>query len=251
MRPVQCKTSVSAVFVAGARMERDCIRLYAQMHPEIHTAAVLSGGQELLTQLRSGLNPQVLVIDVLLADMGILSLLEQIRSLHLDPEPVLLLTVPVPERTAARRAVQAFGNCQVMLKPYRMRELFDQVYLLGAGADQYRLYRARRLCREYLQKMQADPSMVGCDYLEQMLLYALAAERPVTLATLYHLTAQENNTQEASVTAAVLRLSRKMHQQATPLYRDLCRRCGLPEEAVLPNGKLFKALLELLRREII
>lgn len=133
MRPVQCKTSVSAVFVAGARMERDCIRLYAQMHPEIHTAAVLSGGQELLTQLRSGLNPQVLVIDVLLADMGILSLLEQIRSLHLDPEPVLLLTVPVPERTAARRAVQAFGNCQVMLKPYRMRELFDQVYLLGAG----------------------------------------------------------------------------------------------------------------------
>ena len=145
MRPVQCKTSVSAVFVAGARMERDCIRLYAQMHPEIHTAAVLSGGQELLTQLRSWLNPQVLGIDVLLADMGILSLLEQIRSLHLDPEPVLLLTVPVPERTAARRAVQAFGNCQVMLKPYRMRELFDQVYLLGAGADQYRLYCARRL----------------------------------------------------------------------------------------------------------
>lgn len=251
MRPVQCNTSVVTAFVAGTRMERDCIRLYTQTHPEIHTAAVLSSGEELLAQLRSGLNPQVLVIDVLLADIGILSLLEQIRGLHLDPDPVLLLTVPVPEQTAARRAMQAFGNCQLMLKPYRMRELFDQIYLLGAGADQYRLYRARRLCRDYLQKMHADPSMVGCDYLEQMLLYALAAEHPVTLATLYQLTAQENDTQETSVTAAVMRLSRKMRQQATPMYRDLCWRCGLPEEAVLPNGKLFKALLELLRQEML
>ena len=45
--------------------------------------------------------------------------------------------------------------------------------------------------------------------------------------------------------------SRKMWQQGTPLYRQLCLRCGLPEEAVLPNGKLLKGLLELLKQEIV
>ena len=130
-----------------------------------------------------------------------------------------------------------------------MRDLFDQIYLLGAGADQYRLYRARNCCRRYLQRMHADPALSGCDYLEEMLVCALTAERPLPLVTLYQFVAQEFDTQEGSVAAAVARLSHKMQRQATPLYRDLCRRCGLEDEAVLPNGKLVRVLLELLRQE--
>lgn len=251
MLPLTQKKTVTAAFVTEARMERDCIRLYAQTHPEVCAAAVLSGGRELLRQLRCGLAPEVLVLDVLLTDMGILSLLESIHMLHLEPEPAILLTVPVPEQTAARRAMQSFSDCQVILKPYRLKDLFDQVYLLGAGADQYRLYRARGFCRRCLQQMHADPAMSGCDYLEQMLLYAYTADRPYATASLYQMVALDNNTQDASVAAAVMRLSRKMWQQKTPLYRQLCRRCGLPEDAVLPNGKLLKGMLELLRQEIV
>ena len=180
MQALTQKKTVVAVFVTEARMERDCIRLYARTHPEVRAAAVLSGGQELLQHLRCGLTPQVLVLDVLLTDMGILTLMEEIHGLHLDPEPTILLTVPVPEQTAARRAMQIFGDCQILLKPYRLKELFDQVYLLGAGADQYRLYRARGFCRRCLQQMRADPAMSGCDYLEQMVLYAFTAERALS-----------------------------------------------------------------------
>lgn len=251
MQPLPQKKTVVAAFVTETRMERDCIRLYAQTHSEVRAAAVLSGGRELLQQLRSGLTPQVLVLDVLLADMGILSLIESIHELHLEPEPVILLTAPVPEQTAARRAMQIFGDCQILLKPYRLKELFDQIYLLGAGVDQYRLYRAHGFCRRCLQKMHADPAMSGCDYLEQMLLYAYMAEQTCSAATLYQMVAQENDTQDASVAAAITRLSRKMWQQATPLYRQLCLRCGMPEDAVLPNGKLLKGMLELLRQEIV
>lgn len=251
MQPLAQKKTVVAAFVTEVRMERDCIRLYAQTHPEVRAAAVLPGGRELLRQLRCGLTPQVLVLDVLLSDMGILSLIEAVHELHLEPEPVILLTAPVPEQTAARRAMQIFGDCQILLKPYRLKELFDQVYLLGAGADQYRLYRARSFCRRCLQKMHADPAMSGCDYLEQMLLYAYTAEQTCPAAMLYQIVAQENDTQDTSVAAAVSRLSRKMWQQATPLYRQLCLRCGMPEDAVLPNGKLLKGMLELLRQEIV
>lgn len=251
MQPLTQKKTVVAAFVTEARMERDCIRLYAQTHPEICAAAVLPGGRELLHDLRCGLTPQVLVLDVLVTDMGILSLMEEIHALHLQPEPVILLTVPVPEQTAARRAMQIFGDCQILLKPYRLKELFDQVYLLGAGVDQYRLYRARGFCRRCLQQMHADPSMSGCDYLEQMLLYAFTADRTYSAAALYQMVAQDNNTQDTSIAAAVMRLSRKMWQQGTPLYRQLCLRCGLPEDAALPNGKLLKGMLELLRQEIV
>ena len=239
---------VVAVFVSGIRMEWECMRLYAQTHGEIHAAAILRSGRELLEQLRRGLHPQVIVLDGML-EGGVHSLMEEIRALHLDPEPALLLTAPAPGRTSAHPALQALGNCQILLKPYRMRDLFDQIYLLGAGADQYRLYRARNCCRRYLQRMHADPALSGCDYLEEMLVCALTAERPLPLVTLYQFVAQEFDTQEGSVAAAVARLSHKMQRQATPLYRDLCRRCGLEDEAVLPNGKLVRVLLELLRQE--
>ncbi len=240
---------VVAVFASAARLERDCIRLYAQTHPEICAAAVVPDAAQLLQLLRRGLHPQVLVIDAMLG--GFFSLVEEVRALHLDPEPAVLLLAPLPDRTAARRAIQELGNCELLLKPCHMKDLFDQVYFMGVGADQFRLYRIRRCYRRYLQQMQADPAMSGCDYLEQMLLYAMTSERPLSLAALYQLTAQDNDTQEGSIAAAIGRLSRKMQRQGTPVYRDLCRRCGLPETAVLSNGKLLKTMLELLRQEIV
>lgn len=246
-----CNTPVVAAFASSARMERDCIRLYASTHPEVRAAAVLSGGQTLLHELRCGLNPHVLVLDVLLPDIGILSLLDQIRALHLEPEPQILLSVPVPEQGAARNAVRVFGNCQMIFRPFRMQDLFDQIYLLGAGSDEYRLYRTRRSCRRFFREMRADPAMSGCDYLEQMLLYALASERTLSLAELYRLVAQENETQESNVAAAIVRLSQKMQQQGTELYRELCSRCGLQPDAVLSNGKLLKTLLERLQQEML
>lgn len=249
-RMQQTKNSafVVAAFVSGTRLQRECIRLYAETHTEIHAAAILRSGEELLEQLRRGLNPQVIVLDNVPVG-GLPGLVEQIRRLPLDPEPVLLVTVPMLERSPLPPALQGLDDCQILAKPYRMGELFDQIYLLGAGTDQYRLYRARNSCRHYLQEMKADPSMSGCDYLEQMALYALTAERALPISALYQLVAQANDTQEGNVAAAVMRLSRKMQQQGTPLYRDLCRRCGLPETAALPNGKLVKALLELIRNK--
>ena len=71
----------------------------------------------------------------------------------------------------------------------------------------------------------------------------------MTVAALYQLVARDNNTQEGSVAAAVVRLSQKMHRQNTGFYRQLCVRCGLPEDAVLPNGKLLKGMWELLRQK--
>ena len=71
MQALTQKKTVVAVFVTEARMERDCIRLYARTHPEVRAAAVLSGGQELLQHLRCGLTPQVLVLDVLLTEKSL------------------------------------------------------------------------------------------------------------------------------------------------------------------------------------
>ena len=116
--------------------------------------------------LRGGLCPQVLVLDVLLNDMGILSLLEEIRVPAPDPRPVLLLSVPVPGTDGARRAIAGVGDCEVILKPYSLKELFDQIYLLGAGAEQYHLYRIRGCCRRICKRCMRTLPMSGCEYLE-------------------------------------------------------------------------------------
>ena len=81
MQPTFSKTAVVAVFVSSARMERECIRLYAQTHPEVRMAAILPSGSILLEQLRRGLNPQVIVLDALLEEGGVLQLVDAIRAM--------------------------------------------------------------------------------------------------------------------------------------------------------------------------
>ena len=59
--------------------------------------------------------------------------------------------------------------------------------------------------------------------------------------------AKDQPVDERAITAAVGRLSRAMQKRGTLLYQQLCVRFGLPQDAVLSNGKLLKGMLEYIR----
>ena len=59
--------------------------------------------------------------------------------------------------------------------------------------------------------------------------------------------AKDQPVDERAITAAIGRLSRAMQKQGTSLYQQLCVRFGLPQDAVLSNGKLLKGMLEYIR----
>lgn len=240
-------TPVATLFAAQSHLDRSSITLFAQTHPEVRAVAVVSTGREVLHLLQNGLNPQVIVLDMQLRDPGIQTLICEIRAMHLVPNPRLLLSAPSPEQPSAEDALLTFRGQEVILRPYEMRTLFERVYLLGAGDEAAQLYRVRNHCRRMLRDMQANPVLSGCAYLERMILFAWADERDLPIGILYQLAAKDQPVDERAITAAVGRLSRAMQKQATVLYRSLCTRFGLPQDAVLSNGKLVKGMLEYIR----
>ena len=117
------KTSaVVALFAFSSRLDRDTMSLFAKTHSdEVRAAAIAATGQEVLELLHGGLRPNVLVLDALLTKPGVTEVLQEIGTMQLDPEPAVLVLVPVPEETAARKALRLFSQYQIMLRPYGMK----------------------------------------------------------------------------------------------------------------------------------
>lgn len=213
-------SAVVALFAFSSRMDRDSMRLFARTHgDEVRAAAIASTGQE-------------------------------ISTMQPDPEPAVLVLVPVPEETAARKALGLFAQYRIMLRPYGMKNLFDEIYRMGTTDDEHRLYHLRRCCEDVLDDFGARSTLNGYRYAERMLLYALYAERPQKIGDLQQYVASEENIEIGTVTSALNRMSAGMSKRGAEPYRGLCLRCGRPENGVLSNGQLFEGLLKELRRRL-
>ena len=244
-------SAVVALFAFSSRMDRDSMRLFARTHgDEVRAAAIASTGQEVLELLHGGLRPQVLVLDALLTKPPVTQVLQEISTMQPDPEPVVLVLVPVPEETAARKALGLFAQYRIMLRPYGMKNLFDEIYRMGTTDDEHRLYHLRRCCEDVLDDFGAQSTLNGYRYAERMLLYALYAERPQKIGDLQQYVASEENIEIGTVTSALNRMSAGMSKRGAEPYRGLCLRCGRPENGVLSNGQLFEGLLKELRRRL-
>lgn len=204
-----------------------------------------AGGTELL---HGGLRPQVLVLDALLTKPSVTQVLQEISTMQPDPEPAVLVLVPVPEETAARKALGLFAQYRIMLRPYGMKNLFDEIYRMGTTDDEHRLYHLRRCCEDVLDDFGARSTLNGYRYAERMLLYALYAERPQKIGDLQQYVASEENIEIGTVTSALNRMSAGMSKRGAEPYRGLCLRCGRPENGVLSNGQLFEGCSRLRRR---
>lgn len=239
------------LFAFSSRMDRDSMRLFARTHgDEVRAAAIASTGQEVLELLHGGLRPQVLVLDALLTKPSVTQVLQEISAMQPDPEPAVLVLVPVPEETAARKALGLFAQYRIMLRPYGMKNLFDEIYRMGTTDDEHRLYHLRRCCEDVLDDFGARSTLNGYRYAERMLLYALYAERPQKIGDLQQYVASEENIEIGTVTSALNRMSAGMSKRGAEPYRGLCLRCGRPENGVLSNGQLFEGLLKELRRRL-
>lgn len=244
-------SAVVALFAFSSRMDRDSMRLFARTHgDEVRAAAIASTGQEVLELLHGGLRPQVLVLDALLTKPSVTQVLQEISTMQLDPEPAVLVLVPVPEETAARKALGLFAQYRIMLRPYGMKNLFDEIYRMGTTDDEHRLYHLRRCCEDVLDDFGAQSTLNGYRYAERMLLYALYAERPQKIGDLQQYVASEENIEIGTVTSALNRMSAGMSKRGAEPYRGLCLRCGRPENGVLSNGQLFEGLLKELLKEL-
>lgn len=127
-----------------------------------------------------------------------------------------------------------------MLRPYGMKNLFDEIYRMGTTDDEHRLYHLRRCCEDVLDDFGAQSTLNGYRYAERMLLYALYAERPQKIGDLQQYVASEENIEIGTVTSALNRMSAGMSKRGAEPYRGLCLRCGRPETACSPTGSCLR-----------
>ena len=151
------------------------------------------------------------------------------------------------EETAARKALRLFSQYQIMLRPYGMKNLFDEVYRMGTNEDEHQLYYLRQCCDDVLDAYGAPETLSGYRYAERMLLYALYADKPQQIGSLQQYVAAEEGIEIGTVTSALNRMSAAMAKRGEEPYRTLCLRSGRPADGVLSNGQLFKGLLKDLR----
>lgn len=229
------KTSaVVALFAFSSRLDRDTMSLFAKTHSdEVRAAAIAATGQEVLELLHGGLRPNVLVLDALLTKPGVTEVLQEIGTMQLDPEPAVLVLVPVPEEAAARKALRLFSQYQIMLRPYGMKNLFDEVYRMGTNEDEHQLYYLRQCCDDVLDAYGAPETLSGYRYAERMLLYALYADKPQQIGSLQQYVAAEEGIEIGTVTSALNRMSAAMAKRGEEPYRTLCLRSGRPADGVL------------------
>lgn len=234
-------SAVVALFAFSSRMDRDSMRLFARTHgDEVRAAAIASTGQEVLELLHGGLRPQVLVLDALLTKPSVTQVLQEISTMQPDPEPAVLVLVPVPEETAARKALGLFAQYRIMLRPYGMKNLFDEIYRMGTTDDEHRLYHLRRCCEDVLDDFGAQSTLNGYRYAERMLLYALYAERPQKIGDLQQYVASEENIEIGTVTSALNGCRRVCPSAVRSRTADFACAAAARKTACSPTGSCLR-----------
>ncbi len=185
-------SAVVALFAFSSRMDRDSMRLFARTQgDEVRAAAIASTGQEVLELLHGGLRPQVLCArrpaDQAVRDAGLAGDQHDAAG----PGAGSPCAGARAGETAARKALGLFAQYRIMLRPYGMKNLFDEIYRMGTTDDEHRLYHLRRCCEDVLDDFGAQSTLNGYRYAERMLLYALYAERPQKIGDLQQYVASE------------------------------------------------------------
>lgn len=245
MRQTQEGTSVVTLFASAFSGDRRAVRLYAESHPEIRLAAILSSGDTVVEHLSAGMAPQVIVIDLPLPDIETWELLYQIQ--RLSPDSKVLLTAQMENERPLQNTLSTFRQCSVILKPWRLTRLFEAVFTLGTTEEQSCGYKLYNRCGSLMNLMQADGMLFGHRYLREAVVIFLLSEENLNISEIKRRVAKLHKTDEDAVTSAINRLNREMARHNTPLYQRLRFENGCREDRPIPLGRLIKSLANELR----
>lgn len=237
---------VTALFADGDDAQRNAIRLYAGAQDAVKICAMAQTGQQVLDLLRDGMEPRVLVLDTLIQNPGIFSLLYQISQLSFTYTPNILLT-SVNGTAQSSQKLLTLGVDYIIFKPYTMRELFETVFQWGTGPANFDVYRVRELLNLYLDQLQVSRGMQGVSYLQQILCREVLTEGGYSNEELCHYVAQNQHLSYSAVISALRRLNDAMARGGSDFYRKMCIVNGKSENGRISERELICTLAERIR----
>ena len=111
-------SAVVALFAFSSRMDRDSMRLFARTWGRGSRRGHCIDGAGGTGAAARRPSPAGACARRLLTKPSVTQVLQEISTMQPDPEPAVLVLVPVPEETAARKALGLFAQYRIMLRPY-------------------------------------------------------------------------------------------------------------------------------------
>lgn len=238
---------VTLLFADGDRNQCRVVHLYASCQESIELSAVASNGHELVDLVEHGLRPEVLVLDVLLPGPNLTRLLQQLAVLNYHPR-IILTGLPYV-RKLAERFLTMGANC-IMVKPYTLEELFDEVYHQAAGSAEWAAYCVRSRFWELMNEMHYNRRLGGVQYLERIIQHTVLEPADYIAKELYLWAAGAEPVSVGTVISALQRVNDSLRRTGPDGYNELCCALGKPNGSHLTNLELIQALTEEIRRTV-
>lgn len=231
---------VVTLFAVSSMATREAIEIYASSRPEFKVAAAVTSGWDLLELLRHGMRPAVIALDVPMPDVPIGTLLDEIQ--HFSPETEILLLAQTEDEKEFSQILLTYRKCSVILKPYTLAQMFSLVYCHGASLQDGHLYQTGSRCSQVLDTLRASSRLNGRSYLQTMVVYNTLKANDTSLLEMKRYIADQYDSNEVAVTAALNRLNDEIHKCGSQMYRRFCVQNGLAATAKLSVGTLVKCV---------
>lgn len=231
----QLRVALASYDVRELRVQK---RYLEEQNPFIRCSG-WQNGQNLLTQLRGGLECDVIVLCSQLEDMDAMEFIARLR--RLPSMPLLLL---FDERRHGRNAASCLhsdGSCY-MIKQADLKNLLEELY----KAPGRQALRADTLCRQLYAEWGISRPDANCGYLTSALRIACASDDRLALRKeLLQKVSEEHCVTVAAVDSGLRRMVDELEEQQPEGWRAFKQKSGLAAEKP-STGRLIYAVKECL-----
>lgn len=238
---------VTAVLAESDASQLKNICLYAGCQRAVRLGGVATGERALETLC--GSRPEVLVLDALIQNMGLFELLGELPRLHLERRPAILVTGSLRSQKIQERLL-TLGVDFIMLKPYKLSELFKTIVMLGADLSTLSARRISEHLNWYLDALRADYSTNGVWYIvlaEQVL---IPRRESCPINEVYRNIAEREHISPDAAATAIHRAIAHMWAAHSEQYLQMCAYLAFSGEKPLPNAEFLGRLAQMIRQEL-
>lgn len=242
---------VTALIAESDSTTRRAIQIFAETHTEVQLCAVVATGQEMLDSLEQGMRPEVLVVDALLRDINVYSMIRRLNGIAPDYHPCILVTLVGAAASQNEKLLTTGANCTIF-KPCRIPDLFDAICTNGACGDRLTAYCVRKSLYDLLGRMHCRNHGFGVNYLEAAIARVILNEdrERYTLSQLCALVGEQFQVDGGAVRSALERFNRSLYQSDPEAYARLSRLKGIDDGSRMTVSELLDAMTISVRTEL-
>lgn len=219
---------------------------HISINNQLKICDIAHDGEEALDKIIK-LNPDIILLDLILPKIDGLSVLEKLKNLKLKKQPIILITSSVYNHKIISQAIN-LGAAYYMIKPYKINELVKTI-LLFKPKDKNKSNESSDF-RELLMHLGAPTNWIGYKYIIESIEFLTSNENSkYILKDLYSLLADKYQTSPECVEIAIRKTIHKIFKVNNEILDSLAKNACIEKSNLLSNSKFLTTLAEIINNK--